>query len=200
MGKTTSLKIVYEVLKRINKEETKVFKYIDMNHYKDFLDVLVLDNALTGDIIDQCLDKPETYSTPKKYDLTNINLSKDEIGIDNNTISLRVNYLDVINQRNHKITSGCTTRVGIDTEGDYGYNQNQPSLYKRLCYLYGNDSEIIICACNKRSKHKPFECIRDFVLKYNASAYFIPVSTGSDMKKAWLYNAASVLWVLRNLI
>ena len=57
-GKTTSLKIVYEVLKRMNHEETNVFEYLDTQyHYRDFLDVLVLDRQLVFDNIDKCIKK-----------------------------------------------------------------------------------------------------------------------------------------------
>ncbi|MBR2887822.1 MAG: hypothetical protein IKB95_06315, partial [Bacteroidales bacterium] len=42
-GKTTTLKMVYEVLKKQNTQEEKKFTYLDRHYYNDFRDVLVID-------------------------------------------------------------------------------------------------------------------------------------------------------------
>ncbi len=46
-GKTTTLKIVYEVLKKLNKKEERRFQYLDPNMYLDFRDVLIIEERPT---------------------------------------------------------------------------------------------------------------------------------------------------------
>lgn len=47
-GKTTTLEIVYERLKRINVQNTNMFCYLD-DIQRDFIDVLVIDKTRLGD-------------------------------------------------------------------------------------------------------------------------------------------------------
>ncbi len=191
-GKTTSLKIVYEVLKNLNYEETNVFRYLDLNYYRDFLDVLILDRNTTKNAIDLCVKMSQ--STPMRYNASNIEDARNKNTITDN-VSLCNDYVKVLSNIKRTDTLVSKVRVGVVLEGDYKDN-----LEKNLNDLQQQKCDVIICACNKRTKNQPFNDVKDFVCKNNASAYFVSASSNPDMQKAWLANAANVLRVLKNII
>ena len=64
-GKTTTLKMVYEVLKKLNTKEERRFKYLDPNMYLDFRDVLIIEQRPT---ITQLLIKEKNSKYEDKDD------------------------------------------------------------------------------------------------------------------------------------
>ncbi|MDD6001582.1 MAG: hypothetical protein PUC50_05225 [Bacteroidales bacterium] len=197
-GKTTSLKKVYEVLKHINIRETNVFKYLDINFYLDFLDKLVLNRQLTKNEINECLEKSTPEYVPTEYDensIENLPTSIPETG----EVTLKEEYRDILVKESKSIEQIEDLLLGIDTEGDYGYKQTRPSLYERLEELYNKNCEIIICACTKRNKKKPIQCVIDFVKNYHATAYIIPTSS-LPCPNGQKQNVARVLSTLSRII
>lgn len=197
-GKTTSLKIVYEVLKHINLRETNVFKYLDINFYLDFLDKLVLNRQLTKNVINRCLEKSKPEYIPTEYDENSIDTLPTpipEIG----KVTLKEEYRDIILKESKPIGLIEDLLLGIDTEGDYGYKQAHPSLYARLDELRNKNCEIIICACTQRTKKKPIQCIIDFIKNYHATAYIIPTSP-LPCPNGQKQNVARVLSTLSRII
>lgn len=199
-GKTTSLKIVYEVLKSINIKETNVFRYVDRTWFLDFLDALELNPAFTKTCIDKCLDNSTSYSMPIKYDKNNINnIKKDMSSImpDTDSITLSDNYLDTLDKETIPTSTTDTKRIGIELEGDYGDDHNENSLNHLLEELRLKKCEIIICAC--RNTPKPTKSLINFVTTNGATAYFIPTSALS-FPAALMVNAGKVLYVLKSIL
>lgn len=170
-GKTTTLKIVYEVLKQFNLLETHWFKYYDDDCKRnDFRDTLVLDKDFYVNVGEMKIENDEwtEYTGNDNNDLDTIFEEKNLQNYDNNTTI------------NFKTTSECHQRkclktVGLVLEGDYGEsdeNRNR-DLYAHLKELEFCD--VIICACSypvpeKQSKividSKPVECVKRFIKEY----------------------------------
>lgn len=207
-GKTTTLKMVYEVLKRVNQKENHAFRYVDINKYLDFLDILDLEHKQTQDVIDKCL-KPISKSV-KLIDYNEFNIEDGLLltlnSINNKTeyetddiinISLRDNYLTISSLSS--AVSEQTTKVGIELEGDYGtHKQKALSLFNLLEELKIKGCEIIICAC--RTKKSTLKCVLNFVRQYTITAYFIPTLSTKPTSALCTAYAARVLYVLKKIL
>lgn len=197
-GKTTSLKIVYEFLKRINVKENNVFRYLDLNYYLDYLDVLTLNRQFTIDYLYRCLSK---IIDNNKSDTNLIPLCE--------TISaVKKEYALA------PITSDI--KVGLVLDGDYGEDQHHKDscISKHLDIINGK-CDIIICAC--RQSQLPLDSLLEYVRDKNSRAMFVPTTPFSPtrtllptakkrsylnnkMTTACFQNAVNVLSALRDVL
>lgn len=187
-GKTTTLKMVYDVLKKFNVLETNQFRYLDKepdtvkNLYGvdtsrlDFLDILyVLKDKTTNSKndasnVNQSKQKIDTNSLDKLFDDIDkiiddyASQSKVQKECDFETLKQSVNQL--LSHR-RPIYPDDLYSVGIATQGDYDSTTTRKyarSVEEHLEDLKGCD--IIICACTKKTTNPPKQCIIDFVNKH----------------------------------
>ena len=175
-GKTTILKMVYEMLKKINVEETHCFKYYDSDHdYNDFRDVLVIDKeqilSVEDVMSDGNNDKPVNincvehlkhfFPTYEVINSSNEELEKsiqilEKCNKDKNEFQQSPKYEDVLPiECLNKLQniSQKYLKIGFVLEGDYGFLHRKSqwakhprNLYRQLKQMMVCD--IIICACS----------------------------------------------------
>ncbi len=190
-GKTTTLKMVYDELKKINVLETNQFDYIDKEPQgwafslngvdvcrHDFRDILFVDRTRMLQFVN---DNNVTYNesecivcncdnfekTIKKIDMEK---NAKKIGLAQNIYPYsKNNTIQSIEERIDELKlqkSQMLKSIGIATQGDYGYGCKQPAkdVYQLLNGLKRCDT--IICACSympQNQQNSPLNCVIDFV-------------------------------------
>ena len=199
-GKTTSLKMVYEVLKGVNRNEKKVFRYVDHTSYLDYLDVLEFERTKTKAFFNQILTSKSSSVSLHTYTDDNIdtndikNACLDSINTECEDITFCADN-DVAWE--HDATTSSTddmVDVGIELEGDWGDGVSRTSLYNLLDELKKENCDIILCAC--RNASAPIKCLLNFIKTNRADVYLIPTSSSRDCKSY----AAKVLYVLKCIL
>ena len=202
-GKTTTLKMVYEMLKEINVEETHCFKYYDSDHdYNDFRDVLVIkkkENESKSPYVElKTIDDLKQYFPEySKYFDTFESIGKEVKDLEEKNriqfqlYSLEDNVTSNICLDLTKIDGNDLETIGLVLEGDYGFvhskdscwSEHSRNLYENLKQLINCDT--IICACsepslrrikkeNEKLKFQPYFCLFCFIA-YCIKSTFAPI-------------------------
>lgn len=213
-GKTTTLKMVYEYLKRWNLYETNWFMYYDRNEWlNDLRDVLILAET------DRHSFKSNIgISSPKQNKRgVDIPYSKDDINSvfdKNNDVlpfpiaedienTLPLKEPQVLSSKDKIVPKELPDdiiKIGIISEGDYGSSTKKKGrdLYSHLKEL--DFCDIIICACSRKSMvNPPILCLNKFISETSAKYYVVHArkgATASTKKSNDIVAAKLILYYL----
>lgn len=213
-GKTTTLKIAYELTKQDNTEETKWFKYYDdQKAHNDFRDVLILDRSNTnndkhGDFLINEDNQDEVIKKMVSF-IRNTIICDDEIKDKEEEVKkIKWNEWDNLKDFKKKVMTFTMDeeerpnnlydfkdkyKVAYVLEGDYGFihHDNKGSYPKLNLYTHLKNVELcdtIVCACSvvKKSgyQYQPLSCLIYFILKY--------LLTYKSIQVYMIYNGASI--------
>ena len=186
-GKTTTLKMVYEVLKQFNLFDSHFFKYYNRDReHTDFRDVLVIDkdNYLNTKDIEVSYDQWVNCKTAKQTIPT---YAPEDI-IFNGTQKDYDTFPDAFFNQPKILQPNDLIRVGIVLEGDYGIPSDKKNrdLYSHLVELAFCD--VIICACSilkDALAPKPLDCVNQFIQNQNADYSYVLTKRKNDRLDDW---------------
>ena len=212
-GKTTTLKIVYGVIKKHNEEEQKRFLYVDRNQFNDYIDVLKVPSSIISTLsLDESVGCSHSCSNniygddedlDKIFDDKVESDSKESLGNEEKDVDIAMTTFN----NDDIVALNTYVKIGIILEGDYGCKKISPhkSLFDRIKDF--DDCDIIICACSilkSKTKSRPSNCIKKVIKTYHTK--FAVIRTLKFAKKGYKYRlplelgyAKSILHVLKHI-